>query len=585
MIQHSTNTRGRGATATTYEIKGSATSISIQASTYDILLSKKPLCESVTKQCQNVASQVWDTFLREVAPQVKSAELIAEDNARQNCIGNISSCFQQACRDTIDPNDPDGSYDMCLTRPETMLNLCQVPLNACGINTTSAAEAQESDIWDFVVARLASMRVNSCATQVKECLQSEDRCGPDYTQCIGLDSDTIIRMCTEDLLVGCQNYDAGATIESVGNAEEDFYSKIEPIVTGIILNIDNNLMEECQNAADESMISVCGNTDNCDNLAVDQNLGTNTLEYKICAVQNSGDSTTIDYNSCYTDVSQISDAMLGRGASDTVQTAGDVNSLLTSTRQAMNINAEGGTKLAIIIEGLIPWDAVSFDEESGEVVFDETRIADSDQVDEIKSELTVLQNNINNAITTIEANSQVQFCMYGRTLQGIDNRNIVSRGESGRFPLLTQQMRAKIAASAIKIAMQNYYDEYARLEEKMMQDYVTLGERVAQVQEANVLDARRESARYACTGVAGASAMATSSGRNNEETDAQERKLVGSKAVNNWNYKETITSTFDWENLVCHKCTRKQNCKDPKGGRRFCKKWDDPVEECVDVQF
>ena len=133
--------------------------------------------------------------------------------------------------------------------------------------------------------------------------------------------------------------------------------------------------------------------------------------------------------------------------------------------------------------------------------------------------------------------------------------------------------------------MQNYYDEYARLEEKMMQDYVTLGERVAQVQEANVLDARRESARYACTGVAGASAMATSSGRNNEETDAQERKLVGSKAVNNWNYKETITSTFDWENLVCHKCTRKQNCKDPKGGRRFCKKWDDPVEECVDVQF
>ena len=93
----STNTRGRGATATTYEIKGSATSISIQASTYDILLSKKPLCESVTKQCQNVASQVWDTFLREVAPQVKSAELIAEDNARQNCIGNISSCFQQAC--------------------------------------------------------------------------------------------------------------------------------------------------------------------------------------------------------------------------------------------------------------------------------------------------------------------------------------------------------------------------------------------------------------------------------------------------------------------------------------------------------
>ena len=50
-----------------------------------------------------------DTFLREVAPQVKSAELIAEDNARQNCVANISTCFQQACRDNIDPSDPDGS--------------------------------------------------------------------------------------------------------------------------------------------------------------------------------------------------------------------------------------------------------------------------------------------------------------------------------------------------------------------------------------------------------------------------------------------------------------------------------------------
>ena len=46
-----------------------------------------------------------DTFLRKVAPQVKSAELIAEDKARQDCIGNISSCFQKACKDTIDPND------------------------------------------------------------------------------------------------------------------------------------------------------------------------------------------------------------------------------------------------------------------------------------------------------------------------------------------------------------------------------------------------------------------------------------------------------------------------------------------------
>ena len=33
------------------------------------------------------------------------------------------------------------------------------------------------------------------------------------------------------------------------------------------------------------------------------------------------------------------------------------------------------------------------------------------------------------------------------------------------------------------------------------------------------------------------------------------------------NYKEAITSSFDWESLVCHKCTRTQQCsktKNPK---------------------
>ena len=223
----STSTRGNKK-ASTYEIQGTVTSIEIQASTYDILLSKKPLCESVTKQCQLVADQVWDTFLKEVAPQVKSAELIAENNARQNCIGNISSCFQQACKDTMDPNDPDGSYDLCLTRPETMLNLCQVPLNACGISTASAEDAQESDIWDFVVARLAAMRVDSCTQSVKQLLQSEDRCGSDYTQCIGLDLEAIQDLIPQESLVACQENGQQKSMEDINN-----------IIQGILLNLDN----------------------------------------------------------------------------------------------------------------------------------------------------------------------------------------------------------------------------------------------------------------------------------------------------------------------------------------------------------
>ena len=170
------------------KIKGATTTIEIAASTYDVLDAKKPMCMGVTKECVNVRDQVWDTFLREAAPELKSAELIAESNVRTSCTKNISECFQKACKDNIDPNDPEGSYDMCLTRPDTLRSLCKVQIDPC--------EAAEPKIMDYVRARLASMRVDSCTKEFKQCLQSEDRCGEDYTQCIGLDTDTIDRKST-----------------------------------------------------------------------------------------------------------------------------------------------------------------------------------------------------------------------------------------------------------------------------------------------------------------------------------------------------------------------------------------------------
>lgn len=249
-----------------YSIKGAVSDIEISASTYDTLVAKKPLCENITKSCVAVADQVWDTFLREIAPTIKSAELIAEDSARQNCIGNISQCFQKACKDNIDPNDPEGSYDMCLTRPEAMLSLCRIPLNACGIDSASVSKAEKSDIWNFVVARLASMRVDSCTKQVKSCLQSTDRCGPDYSQCIGLDLDTVMAMCPTDKLVGCQD----------GNNKKSL-AEISDLVTGIFLDIDNTMLTQCQNAVTTKMMELCGDTATCAAFEDDDDIGTESL--------------------------------------------------------------------------------------------------------------------------------------------------------------------------------------------------------------------------------------------------------------------------------------------------------------------
>lgn len=623
--------KSRRGKSTTYSIKGATTTIEISSSTYDTLYAKKPLCENVTKQCVAVADQVWDTFLREVAPQVKSAELIAENNIRQSCIGTISECFQKACKDTIDPNDPDGSYDMCLSRPETMLNVCKIPLNACGIDASSAAKAEGSQIWQYVVARLASMRADACTTEVKECLQSTDRCGKDYSQCVGLDTDTIVRMCPTEKLTACVQKYKGNT--------SDLDEYLSSVAQGIMLDIDNSMLTQCQNAADEAMIKVCGDTENCDGLALDDGLGGRSLEYKICKYSTSDDSMNIDYSNCRTDVSQIRDSELGRVAGSTTGELGAV------------------TPLAGVLDGTIYWENIDFDDDGKLSSLDDylskidaTGMSDA-QKEKVKSELAVLQRGINNAIATIEADPTVQYCMTGRRVQGLTRttktdegiiRNRTSFGsDEGRFTGLTQQMRMKIATSALKKAKANYYAKYDELNTKMLQDYATIGERIAEMQNENSLDSRREIARIACTsfaegaalprsanppkgafgkvlaatavaaaavaipftggasavvigvaagGVAGIglSANAGSDSANGSDGGAVSRDLVGTKQVNQWNYEEVITATFEWDTLNCHKCTRVQQCsktRRPWIGNKYCQTWEEPVETCTDTQF
>lgn len=270
----------------TKKIQGASTSIEIAAWTYDVLESKKPLCMTVTQQCVNVRDQVWDTFLREVAPQVKSAELIAESNLRMSCIADISNCFQKACRDTMDPNDPEGSYDMCLTRPETLESVCKIQIDPC--------KATEPKIMDYVRARLASMRVDSCTNAFKACLQSEDRCGSDYTQCVGLDTETIVSLCPAEKLVGCTYEDNETAMSGVGKKRvrtaEEIYAELANIAQGIFLNIDNNVLAACQKTVQTKIIGVCGDVSSCDAFDDDEIIGTESLNRYI---DNNG-NTVID---------------------------------------------------------------------------------------------------------------------------------------------------------------------------------------------------------------------------------------------------------------------------------------------------
>jgi hypothetical protein len=469
-----------------------------------------------------------------------------------------------------------------------------------------------------VYARLASMRVDSCTKEVKDCLQSDDRCGSDYSQCIGLDTDTIIKMCPYDKLVGCQKVYADTDIRG-----DKVYDEISTMVEGIMLNIDNSMLTQCQNAANEAMVKVCGDTEDCTGLTVDANIGTRSLEYKICGYSGDAKSMAINYSGCRTDISQVSDNEL-----------------------------RANTPLAAVLDGTIYWEKVKYADD-GTISIPDMEGATAAQTEKIKSELAQLQNSINNAIKAIEADPKVEYCMTGRVVQGMNGKKVGSRngndkGKEARFPELTKQMRMIIAQAAVKAAKDNYYKKYDELNEKMLQDYATLGERMAKIAGEDAKERRREIARQACVSMADATALpksanppknpfgkimaavaivgaavavpftggasmiavggvllngaavagvavagvgllgnAGSKGANGADVSLQ-KDLVGSKALNQWNYKETITSTFEWETLKCHRCTRTQKCskeKNPIFGDKYCKTWADPGEKCNDIQF
>ncbi len=633
------------AAAKTYDITGSNTTIAIEGSTYDILASKKVICDSVLESCVNVKDQVWDAFLREAAPQLKTAELLAESNMRTSCISDISDCFVKACRDNVDPNEPDGSYDMCLTRPESVKSFCKNEIEPC-----SNAEPL---ILDYVYARLAAMRVDSCTSEIKKCLQDDARCGSDYTQCVGLDTDAIIRMCPYEKLTGCQKVYGDTDIRG-----DKVYDELASMVQGVMLGVDNELLDFCQNAVDEAMIKVCGDSKGCGGLMIDRNLGAGSLEYKICEWSMDDTGAHIDYDKCRTNISQITDRELGR-------VPGSVTGELGPVIPFMGV-----------MDGIIFWESVTVGD-GGQITGAQEYFATSGSTEvreekrkEITEQLDQLQQMIDRAVVLIEQDPTVHYCMTGRAVSGMKR----APSGSGRFPKITKQARNLIAAQALSVAKENYYKKYDALYERQMQDYIKIAERQAEIKGENAKDVRRELARISCVSLAdmaslpmsppppggwgawlvaavvataaivaapftggaslaGAAAFLATTGigvvavvgstviatvpaivlaaalsatamgmvaagitqlgmnagdPGNDSQNSMQLQLEGHHELNQWNWKQVIDTTFNWNTLNCRKCVRSTKCTKqsyPIFGKPKCKRWAESTETCTDTQF
>jgi len=367
-----------------------------------MLDSKRNMCEEILDQCVEVRQHIWTDFIRDIAPELRLAELNLESRMRQSCLGDISDCIQKACREDI-AGTGQATMDACLARPDMARSFCRVQLDPC--------ERMEPQIWDYVVSRLAALRVDRCTEEVRECFASPHRCGPDFSNCIGMDFAYLHNMCPLDSLVVCRQ------------ARPNFsMSDLDDMLMGFYLNVDNAALENCENLVEAKMLEVCGSTTDCNKFASDDIIGTGSL-----VSGKDGDIYRVK----------------GLIAFGNIQ----VGDIASSTR-------DGGQQLGV--------GRVGVQDYIRRLRGRPSTIADSAQIiDRIESELENIAGTINRTIDLIESDQRIQYCIQGRDLSQITG--VRGQATTGRFPNLLNSTKMIIASAALRQANDNYNRRYEQL--------------------------------------------------------------------------------------------------------------------------
>ena len=554
-----------GTSAAQKQVPG--TSITLAATTIESLLAKKEICMHVTKQCvsSNKNDEVWNIFVRNAAPALKSAEEMAESNLRMQCIPTVAECFKTACKSQIDPNDKDGSYDMCLSNPKTYKSLCKVQLEPC-LNATGGTfdNPEKSSLWNGLLAALKSMKVDACTKQIKTCIT--ERCGEDYSGCVGLDTETIGEICPIDKLTACVS-DGKYADGKGGTNTKAIRDYIAEIAQGLAVQIDNSMLTVCQKAVNDSMMKVCGDTETCDALAKDEKLGGRSLKYKVCKDGNLGGTCRESF-----------DAL---------------------SQEEIKENWEG------VISGQLYWGNVDYDFNEGKftpldkytealgnsyAALDETGRKEIE--DAYNTEVSQMEAAINNAVSAIEADPTVTYCMTGRSVQGFDSKKIgakkvrkqVKDEKAGRtrteeveetvarFPSLTEQMKDIIVVYALKAARDKYQQKYEEEYERMMKEEADFAVKRDKAEAIRV-------AKWRCKIWGDSGSFVKNTIDDAAASSGKDTTGSGHSSVDEKYYKATINTSFNEATGVCTKETISQQCE--KRRLSGCKKWADTKTETV----
>ena len=439
-----------GKVATT-QIKTGATTVTISSATYDILQNKAMRCESVVRQCQNAnggvtlaGGKVLGEFMKDVALTVYNTEYNMASNSRMNCLTTIINCVKKSCK-SAGMDEGTDNYDSCLSNPDSIKNYCSLEIKRCG------DVGSENDVVAYVQAKLAADRVDRCTEQIKECLQSEDRCGEDYAGCIGLSTDRIVALCPFDKLIACQTKYNKDTVQDY----------VAEVAQGLALNINNSYGEICEEAADKAMTEVCGGTTTCENATLSDNLFVND----ILTVQLCKEGTTTCSADAYSFAKEdliagkITPRVVGRLDLSVV---GYKDFSATPVAPVAQDAANANTNATPVPEKIFSHDPLTN--------VDATAGYKESDLEKLE---VAMQNAFNLKIKQIQADRTVNACLVGKDFQGISKKDGTSPSDSGngaRFPNLLDAYKVVIAQQLVDQLWELYAGQINKLKEDKWDD-------------------------------------------------------------------------------------------------------------------
>ncbi|MDR0803722.1 MAG: hypothetical protein LBO08_01355 [Rickettsiales bacterium] len=209
-----------------------------------VLQSKKLVCDHITANCVQFRDEVWPAAMAAMRDEFIFAAQAKTSDELQNCGGEIEKCILTACNEKINGADANA----CLARPEMVESFCRPQIERC--NTINP------QIYEYKLAELQGMRKDACMKEFQDCLLSDNACGENMSNCIGLDRPHIQKMCPPEKLVICKGSNPNFSI-----------SDIDDMINGIYLTADNEMWKLCSKTIQDKMTELCGATTSCNYFA------------------------------------------------------------------------------------------------------------------------------------------------------------------------------------------------------------------------------------------------------------------------------------------------------------------------------